>query len=362
MTRPQSVEDLASIVPTRPRWRVRGAGTKPGLLATDGDVLDLSALTGIVEYAPEECTFTARAGTPVSEIERALATHRQHLPFDPPFSAEGATLGGTLAAGLNGSCRYRFGGLRDFLIGATIVDGEGRILRSGGKVVKNAAGFLLHQALIGSCGRLAVLAEATFKVFPASEAHATLRAPTPDVAAAVALLVAMQRARFDLDALDIEPPGTLVVRVGGFAEALEARVAAIAAVAGPDVAITRGDDDAAVWAAARACAWRPDGTTLVRVPLTLPRLVALDAQLSTHGARRRYTVAGNLAWIAWPAPLAALHEILASMGLVGQVVIGEAQRPFIGAIPQSPFEDRLRTVLDPHGRFDTVRGVTHAIS
>ena len=93
--------------------------------------------------------------------------HGQYLPFDPPLTAAGATIGGTVAAGINGPCRYRFGGIRDFLIGARIVDGEAAHPAGGGKVVKNAAGFLLHQAMVGSCGTLGVLAELTFKVFPA---------------------------------------------------------------------------------------------------------------------------------------------------------------------------------------------------
>ena len=96
--------------------------------------------------------------------------------------AAGATIGGTVAAGVSGSCRYRFGGIRDFLIGVRVVDGEGRVIRSGGKVVKNAAGFLLHQAMVGSCGRLGVVAELTFKVFPAPEAHATVRVDAGDLA------------------------------------------------------------------------------------------------------------------------------------------------------------------------------------
>ena len=156
---PKSVGDLAALLPAHPRLRVRGAGTKCALSGPilEAPTLDLTALSGIVEHTPEECTFTALAGTPVAEIERVLAAHGQYLPFDPPLAAAGATIGGTVAAGVNGSCRYRYGGIRDFIIGAQIVDGRGRTTRSGGKVVKNAAGFLLHQALVGSCGRLGIL-------------------------------------------------------------------------------------------------------------------------------------------------------------------------------------------------------------
>ncbi len=154
---PTSISELAAVVPSRPRWQVRAGGTKAALSSARPGVpvLDLSAPFRHRRVPPEECTFTALAGTRVAEIERALAAHGQYLPFDPPLTAAGATIGGTVAAGISGSGRYRFGGVRDFLLGACIVDGEGRVLQAGGKVVKNAAGFLLHQAMVGSVGRWA---------------------------------------------------------------------------------------------------------------------------------------------------------------------------------------------------------------
>ena len=151
-------------------------------------MLDLSRLAGIVEHTPRNARsrrWRARA-SPTSSARSP--PHGQYLPFDPPLAAAGATIGGTVAAGVNGSCRYRFGGIRDFLIGARLVDGDGRIIHSGGKVVKNAAGFLLHQAMVGSCGRLGVVAELTFKVFPAPAAHATVRVDAGDLASALALM------------------------------------------------------------------------------------------------------------------------------------------------------------------------------
>ena len=138
--RPGTIDELREAVLAAPRLRIRGGGTKSltiaGSTIDDRPTLDLSGLTGSVQHTPEECTFTALAGTPVSEIEALLAAHGQYLPFDPPFVAAGATMGGTAASGVNGSGRYRFGGLRDFLIGARIVDGRGRLVASGGKVVK----------------------------------------------------------------------------------------------------------------------------------------------------------------------------------------------------------------------------------
>ena len=351
IARPASIAELEAIVPMHPRLRVRGGGTKTALSAPDPNAatLELGSLTGMVEHSPEECTFTALAGTRIAEIERLLAAHGQYLPFDPPLAAAGATIGGTVAAGLNGSCRYRYGGIRDFIIGARIVDGRGRLTQSGGKVVKNAAGFLLHQALVGSCGTLGILAELTFKVFPAAEEHVTLRVEAEDLASAVALIAGVQRARFDLEALDLEPPATLWLRLGGFREALPTRTAALQRVAG-GAEVRTGADDAQVWREARELAWAPAGQPLVRVPITLPTLPLLDAALRHDSAVRRYTIAGNLALISWAEQLETLSGILRDMALTGQVLLGPPGRPFIGAVTPNPFEERLRGVMDPDRR------------
>jgi glycolate oxidase FAD binding subunit len=358
--RPASIEELAQAIPTAARLRLRGRGTKRPLSASDEatDVCDVSALSGVIEYSPEECTFTALAATPLAEITELLARHGQWLPCDPPLVDAGATLGGTVATGLNGSCRYRFGGIRDFIIGARIVDGRGRITTSGGKVVKNAAGFLLHQALVGSCGRLAVLAELTFKVFPVPEAFSTVSLTCHDLTAALAVVARLQRARLDLDALDVvqtdaDPSAwAVVVRLGGFREALGPRVAALVAAMGAAADLRDGADDAKVWRDAREFAWVPRQHTLVRIPTTLPIVPRVEALLAPSGGRRRHTVAGNLTLVSWPGPLDALDAGLRDLGLCGQVLLGDtASAPFIGAISANPFAERLRHVLDPDGRF-----------
>ena len=127
MLRPTTPQEVQEAVLTHPRLRPRGAGTKPALSSPqEGEaLLDLSGLRGILEYEPEEFVFTALAGTPLEEIEAALKAHGQYLPFDPPLLGKGATLGGTVAAGLSGPMRHRYGGVRDFILGVRFVDGEG---------------------------------------------------------------------------------------------------------------------------------------------------------------------------------------------------------------------------------------------
>ncbi|MDX1524203.1 MAG: FAD-binding protein, partial [Anaerolineae bacterium] len=135
---PATIDQLQEAVRSQPRLLPRGNGSKVPLATPPGDVasLHLAELAGVLDYEPGEFTFTALAGTPVSEVNRLLAEHGQYLPFDPPLVKRGATLGGVVAAGTSGPLRYRYGGVRDFLIGVRVVDGRGQLVRAGGKVVK----------------------------------------------------------------------------------------------------------------------------------------------------------------------------------------------------------------------------------
>ncbi len=348
---PESIDALQAAVLARPHIGVRGAGTKSGLASTADDLVGLGALAGIVEHTPEECTFTALAGTRLADLERQLLAHGQHLPFDPPFVDAGATIGGTVAAGLSGSCRLRYGGIRDFLIGARIVDGRGNLVRSGGTVVKNAAGFLLHQAMIGSLGRFGVLAELTFKVFPRAEAYATIRAKAGDLSAALNVVTAAQRGQFDLEAADIETPGTVSLRIAGFKESLPPRIDAIRTALGVPSEVLDGADDETAWREVREMTWAPAGSILSRVPLTAPQVPQLDALLAARSATRRCALAGHVVWIAWPGSIEALSQVLASLDLVGQVVCGPPGHALVGAVKDNEFERRVASVMDPEGRF-----------
>jgi glycolate oxidase FAD binding subunit len=353
MVRPASIEELREIVPARARIRVRGGGTKPALSRARADetTIDLSGLAGVTEHTPDECTFTALSGTRVADVERLLTGHGQYLPFDPPLVDAGATLGGTVAAGVNGSSRYRYGGIRDFLIGAHVVNGRGGLIRCGGKVVKNAAGFLLHQGLVGSCGRFGVIADLTFKVFPRPPARATIVARAADLGDALAAMRSALKTRLDLEAIDIDESNVLLIRVSGLAEALPSRVASIQAALHTPSEVLRDAAETALWQVAREYAWAPAGSAVVRVPTTLPRVRELDAELAGTGAIRRYALAGNLALIAWPGDIATLSQRLGALGFRGQVLIGTAAQPFIGAVAANEFERRVRSVMDPDGRF-----------
>jgi glycolate oxidase FAD binding subunit len=138
--------------------------------------LSTTTYQGILDYQPEELVITACAGTPLQEIEMALAQRNQVLAFEPPHFGDKATFGSAIAAGLAGPARISTGNLRDFVLGARLLDGRGNDLSFGGKVMKNVAGYDISRLLPGSLGTLALLLEASVKVLPKPAASLTLRA------------------------------------------------------------------------------------------------------------------------------------------------------------------------------------------
>src|SRR5690554_4233435 len=158
---------------------IRGGGTKdfygePYPASVQGSILDLSAYRGVVSYQPSELVITVRAGTPLTEIEQLLAEHRQMLAFEPPRYGEGSTVGGCVAAGLSGPRRMMAGSLRDYVLGATLLDASGTVLRFGGEVMKNVAGYDVSRMLAGSLGIFGPILEVSLKVAPRPLAEATL--------------------------------------------------------------------------------------------------------------------------------------------------------------------------------------------
>ena len=155
--------------------RFRGGGSKDFYgNAARGEVLDTRAYAGIVDYEPSELVLTARCGTPLAEVEKALADRGQCLPFEPPhFGA--ATFGGCVAAGLSGPRRASAGAVRDFVLGVKLVDGRGRVMQFGGQVMKNVAGYDVSRLVAGSLGTLGLIAEASLKVLPRAAVERTLR-------------------------------------------------------------------------------------------------------------------------------------------------------------------------------------------
>jgi glycolate oxidase FAD binding subunit len=160
--------------------RLKGSGSKDFYgESLAGEVLELGAFRGIVDYEPSELVITARCGTPLSELEAALGTHHQFLAFEPPAFGAATTLGGVIAAGLSGPRRPYAGAARDFVLGTRLLTAQGEHLRFGGQVMKNVAGFDVSRLLCGSLGILGVITEVSLKVMPRPRLEETLRLELP---------------------------------------------------------------------------------------------------------------------------------------------------------------------------------------
>ncbi|HEY9198250.1 MAG TPA: glycolate oxidase subunit GlcE [Gammaproteobacteria bacterium] len=174
-TEEQIAESIRTAAARKTPMLIRGGGSKDFLgRRTEAETLDVSGLRGIVHYEPTELVITARAGTPLSEIETALTERGQMLGFEPPHFGPNATLGGTIACGLSGPARPFRGAARDFVLGAKIVNGTGERLAFGGEVMKNVAGYDVSRLMCGAYGTLGVLLEISLKVLPRPAGETTL--------------------------------------------------------------------------------------------------------------------------------------------------------------------------------------------
>lgn len=154
---------------------IQGGGSKQWYgQAPRGSLLDTRAYAGIIAYEPTELVITARCGTPLAEIEAALDGQNQMLAFEPPQFGAAATIGGVVAAGLSGPRRATAGAVRDFVLGASLLDGRGELLHFGGQVMKNVAGYDVSRLLTGSLGSLGLITEVSLKVLPRPFAETTL--------------------------------------------------------------------------------------------------------------------------------------------------------------------------------------------
>ncbi len=157
------------------KLRIQGGGSKQWYgQEAEGELLDTRAYRGIIAYEPTELVITAKCGTPLAEIEAVLDQQNQMFAFEPPHFGAGATIGGVVAAGLSGPRRATAGAVRDFVLGATLMDGRAEILSFGGQVMKNVAGYDVSRLLAGSMGCLGLLLDVSIKVLPKPFAETTL--------------------------------------------------------------------------------------------------------------------------------------------------------------------------------------------
>lgn len=333
---------------------IRGGGTKAFYGGPpQGQELSTRALTGISSYEPSELVVTARGGTPLAELEAALAGQGQCLPFEPPRFSEGGTVGGMVAAGLAGPARVSVGGVRDYVLGVTLLNGRAEVLSFGGTVMKNVAGYDVSRALAGSMGVLGVICEVSLKVLPLPPATLTLRLEA-DQGAAIRRLNEWGGLPLPLNA-SAWWDGMLVLRLAGATAAVRS---AFEKIGGEVIEATMA---AAFWHGLRdhrdeffvgAAKAVDSGASLWRlsVPATAPPLKLSGEQLLEWGGAQR--------WICTSAPASTLRE--AAQGAGGHAVLFRGHDKSAGAFaPLAPAAARMQRELhrafDPEGVFNPGR-------
>jgi glycolate oxidase FAD binding subunit len=344
------VKELIEIIKSESSLIARGNTTKTGLPTPPGTaMLDISKLSGIIEYKPSEYTFTTYAGTSLMDINQMLQENNQFLPFDPPLAVQGATIGGTVAANLSGPMRYHYGGVRDFILGVQFLNSQGELVRSGGKVVKNAAGFDLPKLMVGSLGSLGTMIELSFKVFPRQKEYLTIKGSFEKISDAVEKLVSLTFSPIELLSLDLVPDEDLFelqLRIGGASELFKTRITQLEKYF-PNTEYIQGEEESNFWKAINEFTWVPAESVLIKVPLIPKHLPTLDAFLAGTGTQRRYSSGANIAWIAWSGPTDTLNKRLTELDLVWLSILGSADRVRYGAMKNNTFYQKIKNALDP---------------
>ncbi|WP_411970116.1 glycolate oxidase subunit GlcE [Paucibacter sp. Y2R2-4] len=333
---------------------IRGHGSKAFYGQTPlGEPLELSGFSGISSYEPSELVVTVKAGTPIVDLEAALAEQGQHLAFEPPRFGGRGTVGGMVASGLSGPARASAGSLRDHLLGLTLLNGQAELLSFGGTVIKNVAGYDVARLMAGAMGVLGPILEVSLKVLPLPVAQATLRF---ELSQAHAL---NQLNRWGGMPLPIQASacwdGALVLRLAGAEAAVRSAIQTLGGEEIPDVLALpfwrglRDHSDEFFVGAARAV---QGGAQLWRLslPQTAPVLNLHGEQLVEWGGAQR--------WVTTALPAAQVREAAASHG--GHATLFRSHDKSVGAFapltgPLLRIHQRLKASFDPQALFNPGR-------
>lgn len=354
--RPGSEAELAEILrAANGPIQIAGGGTRrPG--GAHGRLLETGALAGIRLYEPGALTLVAGAGTPLADIEAALATEGQRLAFEPPDMAgllgrDGlSTLGGVIATNASGPRRVQAGAARDFMLGLRFVDGTGAVVANGGRVMKNVTGYDLSRLLTGSRGRLGVITEVALKVLPAPEQVATLVIEGRDEVAAIADMARALRSPFEVTGAAHWPGRGTFLRLEGFATQVSRRAALLREMFGGEIV-----EGAGPWAEIGCVAPFHDLPGDVwRLLLRATDAPAVAARSGAEGAL--YDWGGGLLWLR-TTPGTDLRARLGPFGGYATLVRATAQTfaTLQAEPPLAPdvarLEAGLRARFDPRGVF-----------
>lgn len=365
---------------------VRGGGSKVAFgrpPREDETALDMAGLSGITLYEPDELVLTARAGTKLSDIAAVVAEHGQCLAFEPPefgtlFEGGTSTLGGAVASGWSGPRRVKAGAVRDHVLGALAVGGDGQIFKSGGRVVKNVTGFDLPKLLTGSHGTLAVMTDITIKVLPAPEATRTLVVLGLDDGAAIRLLCDLLgnpyevsgaahlpravAARSAIGVIARSGVSATLIRLEGFGPSVMDRFKGLEAKCGQGAEhlVLDAEECAALWREVRDVApLIGPGPIMWRLSLPASDAVGtVNAIVKAIEAEAFYDWGGALVWLTLPQSGSADGHAALIRGLLpsghatlmrgptdirARAAIFQPQAPALAALHQ-----RVKAAFDPH--------------
>jgi glycolate oxidase FAD binding subunit len=331
---------------TRTPLRLCGAGTKDFYgESCEGARLELRGYRGVIEYEPSELVLTARCGTPLSEIEALLGANRQFLAFEPPRLEGDPTIGGVIAAGLSGPRRSHSGAARDYVLGAVLLAVDGEVLRFGGKVMKNVAGFDVSRLLCGSLGILGPISQVSLKVMPLPREEQTLRFELTEEAALAAFN------RWAGQPLPVSATawwhGVAWVRLSGAPAALRTARAQLGGEAVEPQAA------AAWWQELRSQRHTLFGDAASLWRLSLP---STAAPLELEGPRL-IEWGGALRWYASERPAGAVRRIATAVGGTALHwrggIAGSRFHPLSPAV--LGIHRRLKARFDPHGIYNHSR-------
>ena len=380
------VEALAWALAEEKTLEVVGHGSKRaiGRAAQTDLTLDVSGIAGVTLYEPEELILSAKAGTPIAEIERLLADKNQELAFEPMdcgplFGGDvgRGTLGGVIAANLSGPRRIKAGAARDHFLGLSAVTGRGETIKSGGRVVKNVTGYDLCKLMAGSWGTLAAMTDVTIKVLPKAETESTVLVGGLEDARAAEAMAASMGSSCDVsgaahlpdhvaswfDGLP-RPEATTALRIEGFAPSVAHRKEALAALLKPfgPVEFLDENNSRALWRSVRQvkpfAAKDSIARPLWRISTAPGRGHEIAAQI-TPAAQMFYDWAGGLIWVAMPfaeePDATAIRGAVASVG--GHATLVRAPASVRAAVevfaPQesgvAALSRRVKESFDPKG-------------
>ena len=374
MARPETIAELAEVVAsgTEP-FDLRGLGTKAKLgRMPSGEILDLSAFSGIIKYEPEELVLEVGSATKLADVEKLLAEHNQMLAFEPPDlssllgTLNSGTMGGLLACNLSGPRRMKAGAARDHVLGLSAVSGRGEIFKTGAHVVKNVTGYDLPKLMAGSYGTLAAFTSVILKVMPKPEAQTTLQLECASDHEALALMTKAMQSPHEISGAAYQPGQGVMLRVEGIAPSVAFRTKALAQMLNAKCEIMDEESSAKIWQGLRDVKCFADTSTRSVWKISLPPQDApgfIETLKPLLEFRYAFDWAGGLVWLDHE-PKSSGHLVRSALKS-GHAMLFRADEETKNTedvfspqpAPLAALTQRVKRAFDPKGLFNPGRMV-----